>query len=631
MYQRSLFEFELLPVLRSAQMARHLFDCVFSGGFKIDTLSNKHLNEIFERVLIAEGNNSARYSELSGTFDINSPSKKYFSGNYSIINKDPLLKSFEHFWEVDGANIVCKQKSRGELAVFARDFHPYCFISLWLWDKLNTPLFSKPLLNRIVLNLDHMGISCDKSPQHSENHIHINGAYPSVECIMDCMDGATLSKDAIYPPDADRDINLWGTPSEMLNIFGNCARYLIWKHINADSEKNTQDSFETEKNRIMRDIYSFGNSTNKILNSYSLSALKKTGCRADFPLSEAVRYYSDRNEASLFYFLMFLWGKIFGGDANSEDSPLSLMLINQINLIRSYSVMSACTGLEFFTKYFSSHVRKMGSGNPLVKDLRCVLNSGIKNLQFRIGLKNPEKEIPLIFRRTKDEIDKFCGERGIDRDSIKFSSVYHYVKKPRRKSKNFLEKKKRKALASFCNDFLKFAGSTKSLIPAESAAEKIKNGTIYSAPQHREKIDLMRAITGIDAAGNEEDVPPEVYSPYRRRLAKMQRAQKSRADSAKRMPELYPLKKLFHSGDDFEDIATGLRRIYETVNFLSYGENDRISHALALGVNPEKWYSKKRVIRVSKINYLDNLVWLHAQIVKSGLFGLCTTEKEMLL
>lgn len=634
MYKRSLFEFELFPVLRSARMAWYLFNCAFNGGFKIDTLSNRHLNKIFENVLIAEGENSARYSELLGTFDCNKPSRKYLSGNYSIINKEPLLRSFEHFWEISGANVVCKQKSRREFAIFARDFHPYCFISLWLWDKLNTPLFSKPLLNRIVLNLDHIGISCDKTPKYSENHIHITGAYPSLECILDCIEGRSSSKEGQFPPDVDRDITLWGSASALLNLFGNCARFLIWKHISQhtapnkrsrkpkelrdiyESQNPDQNEYSRKSKELMRNIYESGHLTNKILNAYSLSSLKKAGGCTDFPLSESVKYFSEQNEASFFYFLMFLWEKIFGDDANSEDSPIALMLINQINLIRSYAVMSACNGLEFFTKYFSSPVRNMDSGKRLTRGLRCTLNSGIKNLQFRTGLKNPETDIPAIFRRTKNEINKFCDGRDIDRNSVKFSIVYHYNKSSRQKAKNFIEKKKRKALDSLCNDFIKFAGSSKSLISAESRIEKMQT---TGCGNSRANIDLMRVITGVDAAGNEESVPPEVYAPYLRRLAAMREAQKIRADKIKDMPELNPLKKLFHSGEDFEDIITGLRRMDETVNFLCYGENDRISHALALGVNPHKWYSGKSAIRISKINYLDNLVWLHAQVTKSGL------------
>ncbi len=668
MYQRSLFEFELLPILRSAKMARYLFDCVFTGEFKIDTSSNKRLYEIFEKVLVAEGENSARYSELLGTFDENNPSKMYFSGNNSVINKAPLLRSFEHFWELSGTNITCKPKLRNEFAVFARDFHPYCFISLWAQDKFETPLLSKQLLHRIVLNLDHIGISCDKTPRHSENHIHINGAYPSLESIMACIDGMPAPKGDKYPPDVDRDMSLWGCPSAMLNIFGNCARFLIWKHVNCLTNKKTEimrniresghltnkilnayllgslkkteimrDICESgrltnkilnayllsllKKTEIMRNIRESGHLTNKILNAYSLSSLKKIGVCTDFPLSESIKYFSVQNEVSFFYFLMFLWEKIFGPDANSEDSPLALMLINQINLIRSYSVMSASNGLKFFTKYFSSHVRKLDCNNMPIKGLRCTLNSGVKNLQLRVGMQNPETEIPLIFKRTKNEIDKYCGKNGIAKDSIKFSIVYHYNKSKSLdgSAKNFLEKEKRKALANFCNKFFKFAGSSKSLVCAKSVVDRIRDNANNASAQYNERIDLIRSITGVDAAGNEEDVPPEVYAPYLRRLAKMHAAQKMRAETMKNAPAIKPLEKLFHSGEDFEDIITGLRRIDETITFLSYGENDRISHALALGVDPLKWYSKKTVIRISKINYLDNLVWLHAQLTKSGL------------
>lgn len=45
----------------------------------------------------------------------------------------------------------------------------------------------------------------------------------------------------------------------------------------------------------------------------------------------------------------------------------------------------------------------------------------------------------------------------------------------------------------------------------------------------------------------------------------------------------------YHAGEDFYHILDGLRTIYEVVEFLDYGEGDRIGHASAAGVSPQLW------------------------------------------
>lgn len=78
----------------------------------------------------------------------------------------------------------------------------------------------------------------------------------------------------------------------------------------------------------------------------------------------------------------------------------------------------------------------------------------------------------------------------------------------------------------------------------------------------------------------------------------------------------------YHVGEDFLDIADGLRAIDEAVSFLNLRCGDRLGHALALGIDVEEWYeSKSRRILISQMDYLDNLVWLYAMIRKYRIEG----------
>lgn len=121
---------------------------------------------------------------------------------------------------------------------------------------------------------------------------------------------------------------------------------------------------------------------------------------------------------------------------------------------------------------------------------------------------------------------------------------------------------------------------------------------------------LCGRIRGIDAASNEIGCRPEVFAPDFRFLRSLHPNPTPGRGCAAR--ELYPrLGITYHVGEDFLDIADGLRAIDEAVRFLELQRGDRLGHALALGVDPRQHYAGKgRQIMLPKQDWLDNLVWL---------------------
>lgn len=76
----------------------------------------------------------------------------------------------------------------------------------------------------------------------------------------------------------------------------------------------------------------------------------------------------------------------------------------------------------------------------------------------------------------------------------------------------------------------------------------------------------------------------------------------------------------YHVGEDFLDIADGLRAVDETIRFLEYKRGDRIGHGLVLGVNPVEFYAmKNNMIVLSKQDMLDNLVWILMRTLELGI------------
>ncbi len=102
-------------------------------------------------------------------------------------------------------------------------------------------------------------------------------------------------------------------------------------------------------------------------------------------------------------------------------------------------------------------------------------------------------------------------------------------------------------------------------------------------------------IVGIDAAGSELKCRPEVFGHLFRYAAK-----------------LNVLGRTYHVGEDFYDLADGLRAIDEAILYLQLDINSRIGHALALSVDAKDYYAKRHYkMLISKQALLDNCVWLY--------------------
>lgn len=124
-------------------------------------------------------------------------------------------------------------------------------------------------------------------------------------------------------------------------------------------------------------------------------------------------------------------------------------------------------------------------------------------------------------------------------------------------------------------------------------------------------------VLGIDAAANELGCRPEVFASAFRYLRNHIKLDYTRKNA---IPQL---RITYHVGEEFLDIADGLRAIDEAVNFLNMECGDRLGHALALGMDVESWYQKKgNKILISQQDYLDNLVWIYNRLIQFNIRGM---------
>ena len=114
---------------------------------------------------------------------------------------------------------------------------------------------------------------------------------------------------------------------------------------------------------------------------------------------------------------------------------------------------------------------------------------------------------------------------------------------------------------------------------------------------------LKEILTGVDAAANELEAPPEVFG------------------SLYRFCRYHGIQNFtYHAGEDFEHLLSGIRAVYDAVTLLDLKSGDRIGHATAIGICPSLWLDvMPEHIYISKGEWLDNLLFLR-KITLSG-FG----------
>lgn len=135
-----------------------------------------------------------------------------------------------------------------------------------------------------------------------------------------------------------------------------------------------------------------------------------------------------------------------------------------------------------------------------------------------------------------------------------------------------------------------------------------RSTTLISSQRYLGNNGKMITISGIDAAANEMDAGPEVFAPSFRWL------RTEWANVFKR-----DLRQTFHAGEDFVHLLSGLRMMYEAVEFLEMRQGDRIGHGTAAGIEPELWLERVgETIYIKKGEWLDNLIIVYHLISSSS-------------
>jgi hypothetical protein len=129
------------------------------------------------------------------------------------------------------------------------------------------------------------------------------------------------------------------------------------------------------------------------------------------------------------------------------------------------------------------------------------------------------------------------------------------------------------------------------------------------AKMREQNRDISSRVLGIDACSNELIERPEVFGQAFRYLKGHIPNRDFEREFCKEIP-LPRLRATYHVGEDFLDVADGLRAIEEAILFLELTHGDRLGHAIVLGIDIEEWYKNKgNHVNLSKQDLLDNVAW----------------------
>lgn len=238
-------------------------------------------------------------------------------------------------------------------------------------------------------------------------------------------------------------------------------------------------------------------------------------------------------------------------------------------------------------------IKKGSIYDELLKDVaikNTYCNYPTEYLEYRIAPKSTEYEIRKAFQQLAEYDEKsYVGNQAVSDKSkgCKRYVIVHFIKRDYKDCK--------------------WATNRNYQLRKVIRKQALALRTAYK----RSKV-VREMLCGIDAANAERVARPEVFAQAFRFL---------RHELNSFQPNDLVLNKshdvhiTYHVGEDFWDILDGLRAIDEAVLFLEMEEGDRIGHGLALGTNPEIYYSKRHysVIMPRQV-LLDNMVWLYKKV-----------------
>ena len=274
------------------------------------------------------------------------------------------------------------------------------------------------------------------------------------------------------------------------------------------------------------------------------------------------------------------------------QNMLHLYLLIENEFIQLYYHMEKRRGFEAFSETAKQNRTFVGSPEYYKSTFRRIFNATRPKKKTCIELRLPPQGVLDRYQDIRDALDDAWNEyveehkEPTDKRCPHVILVAHFIKKKCRSRENGIH------------------GFVPELYGAESS-EYMEEAAFFADQVHKISSGMKFSI-GIDAAGSEFETPPEVFAPAFRLFSRRSLVNH----------------KTYHCGEDFHHLLSGMRAIYEAIEFLELEKGNRIGHATAIGILPEIWLESmpaKIVLPRSEwfLNlifarmFLDNVQYVH--------------------
>ena len=568
--------------------------------------------------------------------------QKIFSIN-DLLDRKKCEKIFHYFFVQNGQQIHVRAERLTEYADVGRFCHPYIFIAAYLALQLEKGMFSDEWCVALSNNILESALQHSHRASFAENHCHFSGARNSNVMLVTCLDQNHVKG---YIEKKNKDIKKKNFISSVkknntepdlihLMIFISSFAFLN-EYLNCKTEVPSSQKFkEILGSLLWRFRLDFPNCLHGEFCSERVSLLdfsqlyclyRNNFLGNDYPnlLRYALIQYNKHHFDSvlLLYltsFFLHVWNA--EGKTNGIKTPF-LLFVQELNILRSKIIMSCGSGLADFVHFFSDRLRYVGK--TVNNAARSIFMSGTTHCELRLGELPDKATLDNIYPEIRRTLENYysclnCSiEKGFmvcSQDKILFDFGYHFIRrsgKNGRYTESYCDQARINRKAQ--NDILHFFKQEVQNISITEFEDPV-------FPSFRKKLlfDLRLSLRTLDAAGDENHFPPEIFASAARAIRKnlFFRESSLKCDFINsNLRQIRRIRFAFHAGEDFTHIVTGMRRIYETIDFFEYERNDRLGHALAIGLNPLKWVEKHTEVIIPFEEFFDNCVWLYEMAVR---------------
>lgn len=421
----------------------------------------------------------------------------------------------------------------------------------------------------------------DTNKEYADNHVHLGGHGASRKAILDfaLQPCGMNSKNQQWPTLAE--FNFLATDQFKRNdlpLLLNALFYYLFKvSIGADEHKAILPQIDQAITCRQRD------------NSLA-TQIKRVAIAGIFHQSLAYSAAPSTNpdSALLMLYTSLFYAQRYEQSNNSQWQKGFKAFIHTSQILRAYMV-HAGVGLGYFVDFFRFDVRK---GNSNSAYTNYAFKSDVAANIYREFKVAPGGVRPNNLAKTMVALDK-ANLNGRVQYCVNFTRSGKFADKYQQTTRNKLRKERDKLIRLFSSFEVQY--------------HQPKDVYGKQAP----KANLTDLVRGLDVAGNENQLPIEVFAPTIRVL----RAAPWKNNYPLYQPPQRPHLSI-HVGEDFNHIISGLRHIDETVRFCDMTYGDRLGHALALGIDVNDWALSQGTCFVPAGVHLDNLVWLRHTIGK---------------